>query len=82
MNKYILGIDGMGCGMCEMHVEEAIRKAIIIKKVKASHFKNNAVVFTELNLGEEDFIKALEDSGYRVTSFTREAAVRRLFGWR
>ena len=82
MNKYILGIDGMGCGMCEMHVEEAIRKAIIIKKVKASHLKNNVVVFTELNLGEEDFIKALEDSGYRVTSFTREAAVRKLFGWR
>lgn len=24
MNKYILGIDGMRCGMCEMHVEETI----------------------------------------------------------
>lgn len=82
MNKYILGIDGMGCGMCEMHVEEAIRKAIKIKKVKASHLKNNVVVFTELNVGEEDFINALEDSGYRITSFAREAAVKRLFGWR
>ena len=82
MNKYILGIDGMGCGMCEMHVEDAIRKAIKIKKVKASHLKNNVTVFTEANLGEEDFSKALDNSGYRITSFLREAAVRRLFGRR
>ena len=82
MNKYILGIDGMGCGMCEMHVEEAIRKAIKIKKVKVSHFKNNVVVFTESNLGEEDFLRALDNTGYRITSFSREAAIKKLFGWR
>ena len=23
MNKYVLGIDGMRCGMCEVHVKEA-----------------------------------------------------------
>lgn len=82
MNKYILGIDGMGCGMCEMHVEEAIRKAIKIKKVKASHFKNNVVVFTESNLDEEDFLRALDNTGYRITSFSRQVAIKKLFGWR
>ena len=82
MNKYILGIDGMGCGMCEIHVEEAISKNIKVKKVKASHLKNTAVVFTELNLGEDDFKNVLDPTGYRITSFKREAAVKKLFGWR
>lgn len=82
MNKYILGIDGMGCGMCEMHVEEAIRKILNVKKVKASHIKNQVVVITELNLVEEDFKKILDPTGYRVTSFERTAAVKKLFGWR
>ena len=82
MNKYILGIDGMACGMCEVHVEGTITKKLKVKKAKASHFKNNLVVFTELNLGEEDFKKALEETGYRITSFTRTAAIKKLFGWR
>ena len=54
MNKYILGIDGMACGMCEMHVEDKLRKAIKLKKVNASHIKNNVTVITELELSEED----------------------------
>lgn len=82
MNKYILGIDGMACGMCEMHVEDKLRKAIKLKKVKASHIKNNVTVITELELSEEDFKKILDSTGYRVTSFTKSVAVKKLFGWR
>ena len=82
MNKYILGIDGMGCGMCEMHVEDTIRKAIPYKKVKASHVKNNVIVFTESNLSEEDFKSILDPTGYRVTSFSRTEAIKKLYGWR
>ena len=43
MNKYILGIDGMRCGMCELHVEEAISKNINVKKVKANRYKKEVV---------------------------------------
>ena len=39
MNKYVLGIDGMSCGMCEAHVQDVIRRNIDVKKVKASHLK-------------------------------------------
>ena len=42
MNKYILGIDGMRCGMCELHIGETIAKAIWVKKVKASRFKKTS----------------------------------------
>ena len=82
MNKYILGIDGMRCGMCEMHIEEAISKALKVKKVKASHIKNQVVVITELNLVESDFRDILDPTGYRITSFERTVAVKKLFGWR
>lgn len=82
MNKYILGIDGMGCGMCELHVEEAISKIYKVKRIKASHIKNNLIVITELNLSEDDFKKVLDPTGYRITSFERTVAVKKLFGWR
>ena len=82
MNKYILGIDGMKCGMCEMHVEDAIRKAIKVKKVNASHLKNSVVVITEKNLDSFDFENILKPAGYRVTSFERTVAIKKLFGWR
>lgn len=82
MNKYILGIDGMACGMCEMHVEDKLRKAIKLKKVKASHIKNNVVVITELELSEEDFKKILDPTGYRITSYEKSVAVKKFFRWR
>ena len=30
-------VDGMMCGMCEAHVSDAIRGALPVKKVTASH---------------------------------------------
>lgn len=32
MKKITLKIDGMMCGMCESHVNDAIRKALAVKK--------------------------------------------------
>ena len=37
MTQITLHIDGMMCGMCEAHVNDAVRKAIPVKKVKSSH---------------------------------------------
>lgn len=82
MNKYILGIDGMRCGMCEVHVEESISRVIKAKRVKASHLKNEVVVIIDQELTEEDFKKILDPTGYRVTSFKIEEAKKTLFGWR
>ena len=82
MNKYILVIDGMRCGMCEVHVEEVITKNIKVKKAKASHFKNTSEAFTELNLSEEDFKTVLAQTGYTMTSFKRDVAIKTFFGWK
>ena len=72
----------MACGMCEMHVEDKLRKAIKLKKVNASHIKNNVIVITELELSEEDFKKILDPTGYRITSFNKSIAVKKFFRWR
>ena len=41
MNKYILGIYGMRCGMCEAHVKDSVTKNIEVKKISASHLITN-----------------------------------------
>lgn len=39
MYKITLDVDGMACGMCEAHVNDAVRKAFQVKKVTSSHSK-------------------------------------------
>lgn len=82
MNKYVLGIDGMRCGMCEMHVEETFRKAIKVKKVKASHIKNNVILFSIEELTPTDFENILKPTGYRLLSYRKEIATKGLLGWK
>ena len=36
MVKTTLEIDGMACGMCETHVNDAVRKAFVVKKLPYS----------------------------------------------
>lgn len=72
----------MKCGICEMHVEDIIRKNFNYKKVKASHLSNSLVVITPSELKEEDFVKAFYPTGYRVTSYQKTQAVKKLFFWR
>ena len=82
MNKYVLKIDGMRCGMCEAHVEEAIRKAIKVKKIKASHIKNNLVVISEEKHSREDFSNILSNLGYKVVSYEESITVKKFLGWK
>ena len=37
-------VEGMMCGMCEAHVNDAVRKAIKEKKVTSSHTKGETVI--------------------------------------
>lgn len=72
----------MGCGACEVHVQDIVRRNLSCKKIKASHIKNNLVVISELELFENDFKKILNPTGYRVTSFEKTVAVKKLLGWK
>ena len=37
MIKTTVEVNGMMCGMCESHVNEAVRKNFTVKKVQSSH---------------------------------------------
>ena len=71
MLQITVKIDGMMCGMCVAHVNDAIRKAFPVKKVSASHSKGQAVLLTETDISEEELCKAIDATGYRVLSVTK-----------
>ena len=68
MTKYTVAVDGMQCGMCEAHVNDAIRKAFTVKKVTSSHSKKQTVVITEQPIDEQALKKVIDDTGYTAVS--------------
>ena len=47
MYEIDLKIGGMMCGMCESHINDAVRKALPVKKVTSSHSKGQTVILSE-----------------------------------
>ena len=47
MYKTVVKVDGMMCGMCESHVNDAVRKAVPLKKVTSSHGKGITEIVSE-----------------------------------
>ena len=68
MVETTLKIDGMMCGMCESHINDAIRREFKVKKVTSSHTKKQTVILTEKPLDEEKLRKVIDDTGYKVMS--------------
>ena len=66
MQKITVKIDGMMCGMCEAHINEAVRRAFPVKKVTSSHTKGETVILTEGGLDEAALRAAIDATGYRV----------------
>ena len=52
MIQTTLKIDGMMCGICESHINDAVRKDFPVKKVTASHSKGTCVILSEEPLDE------------------------------
>ena len=81
MYKTVVGIDGMSCGMCEAHINDAIRRAFAVKKVTSSHKKNLTEILSETPISEDELRKAIEPTGYGVVSVSSEEYVKKgLFG--
>lgn len=79
MVKITLQIEGMACGMCEAHVNDAIRKTFPVKKVTSSHSKGQTEILAESQLDEELLKKAVQSGGYAVTGITVEAYEKKGF---
>lgn len=68
MIKTIVKIDGMMCGMCESHINDAIRNNFQVKKVKASKRKGEAVITSETPVDSAKMKEIIEGTGYHFIS--------------
>ena len=72
MVKTTLKIDGMMCGMCEAHTNDAIRAAFRVKKVTSSHAKGETVIVSEDKLDEARLHETVAATGYRLEGVQEE----------
>lgn len=81
MTKTTLKIDGMMCGMCEAHVNDAVRAAFAVKKVSSSHKKGVTEIISEAAPDEDSLRACIEKTGYVLVSVNSEEYVKKgLFG--
>ena len=77
MLKITVQVDGMVCGMCEAHVNDAVRKAFPVKKVTSSHSKGQTIILTEQDIEGTALRAAIGGTGYEVKTVTKEPYKRR-----
>lgn len=72
MIRTTVKVDGMMCGMCESHVNDAVRKAFQVNKVTSSHAKGETVIITDTPVDEAKLKTAISATGYEVKGVTSE----------
>lgn len=82
MNKIILTINGMKCGMCEAHVNDLFRKNIRFKSIKSDHKKSQTVIISEEDYTSDELNRCLDGSGYIIENISKETAQKTLLGWK
>ena len=83
MYKTTVLIDGMACGMCEAHVNDAVRSAVNVRSVSSSYKKGVSEIVTDAEPDTDAIKAAIEKTGYRVISSVTtpyEKKGSRLFG--
>ncbi len=73
MYKITAKVEGMGCGMCESHINDAVRNAFTVEKVTSSHTKGETVILSEEEIDEDALREVIDDTGYEMISCTCEA---------
>lgn len=81
MIKTTLTIDGMMCGMCENHVNEAIRNNLDVASVKSSHSKGITEILSDSVLDEDKIKSIIKETGYELKDIRSEEAAKRKLPW-
>lgn len=84
MLKITMKVEGMMCGMCENHVNDAVRRTFPkIKKVTSSHSKGETVILTGEDIADDALRSAVSATGYTVGGISRseEAEKKGLFSF-
>ena len=81
MIEITLKIEGMMCGMCESHVNAAVRNAFDVKKVTSSHSDGKTVIITENDIPDEKIKEVIAETGYELKEIIRKPYEKKgLFG--
>lgn len=72
MIKITLKIAGMACGMCEAHMNDAIRRAFPVSKVTSSHKTGQTVIITKNDIEDDRLIDTVAATGYALETIDRE----------
>lgn len=79
MIKTTVKVDGMMCGMCEAHVNDAVRAAFNVKKVSSSRSKGMTEIISEEPIDSEKLIETINSTGYTATDVRSEPFQKRRF---
>lgn len=65
-----LGVEGMACSMCEVHIADALRRNFPVKRAKCNRRKRTCVVTSDAPLDEDAVRSVIEGLGYSLVSFS------------
>ena len=68
--EYNVKIEGMKCGMCEEHVNDAIKNNFNVKKVRSSHKKGLTTIKAASDIDTEKLKEIIKNEGYTVTEIS------------
>jgi copper chaperone CopZ len=71
MLQITLNVDGMMCGMCESHINNAVRGAFHVRKVTSSHTKGQTVIITEKDIDDNRLREVIGQTGYELSTIDR-----------
>ena len=77
MIRTTVQVSGMVCGMCEAHVNDAVRSAFPVKKVSSSRVRGETVIESETPLDHEKLRQVISNTGYLMLSASEEEMTRR-----
>ncbi len=77
MIKTPLSVAGMICGMCETHINDAVRAALRVKKVTSSRRNGETVILSEEPLDFDKLRQVVNATGYTVLSINEELQRKR-----
>ena len=85
MIRTTVQVSGMACGMCEAHVNNAVRSAFPVKKVSSSRTRGETVIESEAPLDQERLRQVINNTGYQMLSaaekeISKKSLIRSILG--
>ena len=77
MTRTTVQVSGMACGMCESHVNDAVRSAFRVKKVRSSRVRGETVIDSETPLDHEKLRQVISKTGYVMLSVSEEEIAKK-----